>query len=267
MSSDWLGLAGKVAVVTGAAGGIGGAVVRAMAAAGARTVLLDRSLEAAEAAAALARLEHRADACAMVCDVADAASVTAAADDVAGRFGGADILVNTAAILRPGGLDGLSLADWNLQIAVNLTGCFLTAQAFGAQMRAKGAGAMVHVASTSASHPQAQSGAYSVTKAGLLMLSRQLAVEWGPHGIRSNVVSPGMVVTPMSAAFYADGEVRARREAITPLRRIGRPDDMADAAAFLASPRASYISGEEIVVDGAFSRMVMNLIPRPGFGS
>ncbi len=94
------------------------------------------------------------------------------------------------------------------------------------------------------------------------MLSKQLAVEWGPEGIRSNVVSPGMVITPMSEPFYAAEGVRARREAVVPSRRIGMPDDMSDVIVFLASPRAKYINGEEIVVDGAYSRMVMNLVPR-----
>jgi NAD(P)-dependent dehydrogenase (short-subunit alcohol dehydrogenase family) len=124
---------------------------------------------------------------------------------------------------------------------------------------------MVHVASIAGSHPQGFSGAYSVSKAGIVMLSRQIATEWGPHGIRSNVVSPGLVETPMSAPFYAAPGVRARREAVVPAGRIGQPDDIADAALFLASPRASYISGDEITVDGGYTRMLMGLIPRPGF--
>ena len=117
-------------------------------------------------------------------------------------------------MLRPGGLDKLSLAEWNAVLAINLTGYFLCAQAFGKQMRGQGRGSLVHVASIAGSHAQAHSGAYSVSKAGVVMLSRQLASEWGPHGIRSNVVSPGMVMTPMSQQFYDTPGVTERRSAV-----------------------------------------------------
>jgi NAD(P)-dependent dehydrogenase (short-subunit alcohol dehydrogenase family) len=175
------------------------------------------------------------------------------------------VLVNNAALLRPGPLDTLSLGEWNQLISVNLTGYFLCAQAFGEQMRGRRRGSIVHVASIAASHPQGFSGAYSVSKAGIVMLSRQIAAEWGPAGIRSNVVSPGLVITPMSQPFYDAPGVTERRSAVVPLRRIGAPDDVRDAVLFLASDRASYVSGEEIGVDGGFARVLMNVIPRPGF--
>ena len=193
----------------------------------------------------------------------DAESVAAAAEAVEKSLGPCGILVNTAAILRSGGLDTLSLAEWNTTLAVNLTGYFLCAQTFGRQMRKLGRGSLVHVASVAGSNAQGFSGAYSVSKAGVVMLSRQLASEWGPQGIRSNVVSPGLVVTPMSQAFYDTPGVTERRTAVVPMRRIGAPQDMADAILFLASDRASYINGDEITVDGGFTRTIMNLVPRP----
>ena len=131
------------------------------------------------------------------------------------------------------------------------------------QLRA-GRGSLVHVASIAASNAQGKSGAYSVSKAGVVMLSRQLAGEWGPDGIRSNVVSPGMVITPMSQAFYDTPGVTERRSAVTPMRRIAMPQDIADAVMFLASDRASYVTADEIIVDGGFTRTIMNLVPRPG---
>lgn len=265
-STDWLGLSGRVAVITGGGGGIGRATAISFARAGAGVAILDRD----EGGLAKTRGELRAmgtEAVVAPCDTSDAASVTAVAETVEKSLGRCSILVNTAAILRAGGLDTLSLAEWNTTIAVNLTGYFLCAQAFGVQMRKLGRGSLVHVASVAGSNAQGFSGAYSVSKAGVVMLSRQLASEWGPHGIRSNVVSPGLVVTPMSQAFYDTPGVTERRTAVVPMRRIGAPQDMADAILFLASDRASYVNGDEIVVDGGFTRTIMNLVPRPGHGS
>jgi NAD(P)-dependent dehydrogenase (short-subunit alcohol dehydrogenase family) len=97
------------------------------------------------------------------------------------------------------------------------------------------------------------------------MLSRQIAVEWGRRGVRSNVVSPGLIRTPMTEAIYQAPGVHEARRSLVPAQRIGRPEDIADAVVFLASERASYITGEEIVVDGGFTRTIMGVVPRPGF--
>lgn len=189
----------------------------------------------------------------------------AASGTIEKSLGPCGVLVNTAAVLRPGGLDTLALAEWNAVLSVNLTGYFLCAQIFGRQMRALGRGSLVHIASIAGSHAQGRSGAYSVSKAGVVMLSRQLASEWGPVGIRSNVVSPGMVITPMSQSFYDTPGVTERRAAVTPARRVGMPQDIAEAVLFLASDRSSYVTVDEITVDGGYVRTLMNLVPRPGF--
>jgi NAD(P)-dependent dehydrogenase (short-subunit alcohol dehydrogenase family) len=263
-SSDWLGLSGRVCVVTGGGGGIGRATAVSFASAGARVAAIDldeRGLEVTQA-----ELRKLGDAHPVVrCDTTSVESVTAASASIEKSLGPCNVLVNTAAILRPGALDSLSLAEWNSVLAVNLTGYFLCAQIFGRQMRALGHGSLVHVSSIAGSNAQGQSGAYSVSKAGVIMLSRQLANEWGPHGIRSNVVSPGMVITPMSQAFYDTPGVTERRSAVVPLRRVGMPQDMADVILFLASDRSSYVNGDEILVDGGYANMLMNLVPRPGF--
>lgn len=257
---NWLGLAGKTVVITGAGGGIGRALCTAFAQAGARVVLVDRDEDRAAPLAA----EIGNGAFALRCDLAIPAEVNMAAERVEAE-GGADILVNSAAILRPGTLESVSEADWSAMLSVNLTGYLTASQAFGRGMLARGEGALIHIASIAGSQPQPASGAYSASKAATTMMSRQLAYEWGPRGVRSNCVSPGLVLTPMSAAFYADPEIKARREAMVPLRRIATPEDMADVALFLASSRASYVTGQDIVVDGGLSQALMGLVPRPGY--
>ena len=265
-SSDrsWLGLAGRVCVVSGAGSGIGAAIAQGFAAAGAQVVLLDRDIDAARrVAAALAGQGARV--LALACDIADEAAVLAAAQQVRSELGPVAALVNNAGLLRPGTLATVPLAEWNAVLAVNLTGYLLCARAFGQDMLQAGQGSIVHVASVSALHPQTASGAYSASKAGVRLLSRQLAAEWGPQGVRSNVVCPGMVRTALSAGFYAQPGFEARRAAATASRRIGEPQDIADPVLFLSSPRAAYVNGAELVVDGGLACMLMDMVPRPGF--
>ena len=202
-SGGWLGLAGRVCVVTGAGSGIGAAVADSLARVGARVALLDRNLGAAEAAAASLRAAG-ASASAFACDAADEASVKDAARRVREEIGPAAVLVNNAGMLRAGALDTVSLDDWNAVLAVNLTGYLICAREFGRDMLDAGKGSLVHVASISALNPQTRSGAYSASKAGVLLLSRQLAAEWGPRGVRSNAVLPGMIRTALSAKFYEE---------------------------------------------------------------
>jgi glucose 1-dehydrogenase len=262
--ASWLGLEGKRCAVTGAAGGLGQAIAREFARCGAKVALLDLDKEACES---IATELDGADggAIGLECDVTSDASVAAAAKATDEAFGGCDILVNNAGILRPGKLEDLSMTDWQKLLDINLNGYLRCSQAFGRGMLERGYGAHVHVASIAASEPQALSGAYSPSKAAVAMLSRQMAFEWGPRGVRSNVVSPGLVRTPLSEAFYQAPGVLERRSQAVPVRRICKPEDIADAAAFLASDRASYVTGQEIVVDGGLSQTLMSTVPRPGF--
>lgn len=264
MGNSWLGLEGRVAAVTGGGGGIGRAICRSLALAGCRVGVLDLNAELAAETAALVR-EAGGEAEPIRVDIADADSVTAAADAVARAFGPCGILVNNAALIRNGALSNLSLADWKAVINVNLTGYFICSQVFGRRMREAGGGVLVHVSSVAGTLPQPTSGAYSVSKAGVNMLSQNLAQEWGSFGIRSNVVSPAMVLTPLTEVVYRDPAVKARREAVVPVGRIGTPQDIADAVCFLASDRAGYVSGQEILCDGGWGTTLLTTVPRPGF--
>jgi len=264
--SDWLGLQGRVCAVTGAASGIGAATARELAASGARVALLDRDGAGAEKLSAEIRATG-ASAVAVRCDIASEAAVQAAAQSVQEQLGPCYALINNAGMLRPGPLNDVSLEDWNAVLAVNLTGYLLCARAFGAQMRAAGMGSIVHVASISALTPQSASGAYSASKAGVLLMSRQMAVEWGAQGIRSNAICPGMIRTALSAKFYEVPGFEAKRAAVTASRRVGEPQDIADVAVFLASPRSAYVNGAELSVDGGMSSMLMDMVPRPGFNT
>lgn len=260
----WLGLEGQICVVTGAASGIGAAIARSLSRAGARVALLDRDTAGCEKVTAELRAQG-ADAIAVTCDIASEASVNAAAARVQAELGACHALINNAGLLRSGGLDDVSLDDWNKVLSINLTGYLLCARAFSKPMREAGLGSIVNVASISALFPQTGSGAYSASKAGVLLMSRQMAVEWGPQGIRSNAICPGMIRTALSAKFYEEPGLEQKRAAVTASRRIGEPQDIADVALFLASPRSAYVNAAEIVVDGGMSSMLMDMVPRPGF--
>lgn len=263
-SAHWLGLRGKVAVVTGAGSGIGAAVAQALAAAGAAVALVDRELQGAQALAQGIQAGG-AKAMALACDTSDEAQVLQAAGQVREHLGTCDVLVNNAGIMRAAGVEDVKLADWQAVLNVNLTGYLLCTRAFGADMLARGGGSIVHIASISGTTPQSRSGAYSASKAGVLLLSRQIAVEWGPRGIRSNAICPGMIRTALTQKFYEEPGFEARRSLATASRRIGEPGDIANAALFLASERAAYCNGAELLVDGGLSSMIMDMVPRPGY--
>ena len=262
--NNWLNLEKSVCAVTGALGGMGTEICREFARNGADVVLLDLDDEKVKAAAAELSEEFGVHAEGYRMNACDESEVQAAVDAAVADFGHVDVLVNTAGILRFAPMEDLPLSDWNDVINVNLTGYFITSQRFGRQMIKQGGGRLVHISTVASHSPETFSGVYSSTKAGVNMLSRMLAAEWGPYGVRSNCVEPCFVKTPMSASFYADPEVEKSRSRLIATRRIGEVSDIANAVMFLSSTRSDFTTGDAIKVDGGFSNMMGDLTAKPG---
>ena len=179
------------------------------------------------------------------------------------HMGGIDVVVSNAGIIAGGSLVTLGLADFDRVYGINTRATWLLGKAAHPYLKAS-RGAFIATASISATQPTPALGFYSSSKAALLMLVRQMSVEWGPDGIRCNTVSPGPTYTPMTAAGYDDPVRRDQREANIPLRKLGLAEDVANTILFLASPSAGHISGIDVLVDGGMSNMLM---PATGGGT
>jgi NAD(P)-dependent dehydrogenase (short-subunit alcohol dehydrogenase family) len=240
--------AGKVVVVTGAASGIGLAAARRITQEGGQVVVVDRDREATAAAAKdVGGVQETAD-------VGSAASVDALRERVLARFGTVNAIVNSAGILRWGSTVTTTEQDWDDLMRVNLKGSWLTARAFVEPMAAGGGGAIVNIASNMGVRGVANQVAYSASKGAVIAMTRSMAVDLGPRGIRVNCVNPGHISTPMgdgAAALLGLTEegIRARY----PLGRIGASDEVATAIAYLASDEASFVTGAIVAVDGGYT--------------
>ena len=204
--------------------------------------------------------EMGGEAIALTGDLGDVDMAAKYVDAAVTAFGGLDALVANAGIASPGKICDVSLAEWDRMFAVNLRGAWLLAKSCFPHLK-ESRGAACFTSSMSGQVPHEGSGAYSPTKAGLTMLAQTLALEWAADGIRVNVVSPGMTHTPMSARMYADPVIKRGREAIIPLHRIGDPKDIANAIEFLISPLSGYITGQDLCVDGGFTKSILSHIP------
>ena len=245
-------LDGRLALVTGGGSGLGLAMARGLAEAGATVVLNGRSTARLDAAAAgLVAAGLRAEVAAF--DVTDPTAVTAAVAALEARLGGVDILVNNAGMTRRAPLEQLSDDDWRTVMRTNLDAAFFVARAVVPAMKKRQRGAIVNTCSLTSTLARPAILPYAVSKGGLAMLTRGLAIELAPFGIRCNAVAPGYFKTDLTSVLAADSEFDAWLRNRTPVGRWGDPNELAGAAVFLASDAASYVTGQILYVDGGFT--------------
>lgn len=251
MSTPGLPLAGRVAVVTGGTSGIGLALVRGLAEAGADVVPMSRRSEQVEAAAAeVETLGRRA--VRVTADVSDRASLEAALARTLAELGQVDILVNCAGITKRTPTLDVTDEEWSAILETNLTGSWRACQVFGRHMLERGYGRIVNIASLASFVGLFEVAAYTASKSGVAGLTRALAVEWGRRGVNVNAIAPGVYRTALNTALL-DGTDRGKEFLLrTPLGRFGRTEELSGACVFLASEAASYINGEVLTVDGGF---------------
>lgn len=246
--------ADRALLVTGGAAGIGAEIARLAGAAGYRVGVLD--IDGAGAQRVAGEIDG---AVALAASVSDEDEIEAALDS----FGTPEVLVNNAGIVRFGPLLEHSATDFGAVVAINLVGTFLCGRAAARRMAAAGGGGIVNMASMNGTAPGPNAGAYASTKAGIMMLTQQMALEWSRLGIRVNCVAPGLIDGGMSAPINADPVLRAERELAVPRGRLGTTTDVAKAVLWLASTDADYVTGQTLLVDGGVTMSILSHLPRP----
>jgi len=245
---------GRHALVTGGAAGLGATIAQRLAADGYRVAIVDTDL-----AGARKQARSIAGAAAFAVDVTDEGAVEAMLDALGVV---PDVLVNNAGIVRFGPLLDHAVADFRRVLDVNLVGTFIVSRAVGRLMAARGSGAIVNITSLNAVAPSPDAGAYPASKAAVVALTQHFALVLGPRGVRVNAVAPGFIDAGMSAPIYADPAVRTTRARSVPLGSLGDAADVAEAVAFLASDKARYTTGHQLMVDGGVSFSLKNHLPR-----
>lgn len=251
--SSLFDLTGKVAVITGSSKGIGRAIAERMAEHGAKVVISSRKPEPCEEVAAGIRAKG-GNAIVVPCHVAHKEQLQNLVDKTISQWGGIDILVGNAGI-NPyfGPMAGISDEVWDRIMGTNIRSNMWLANMVLPQMAARGGGSVIIVSSLGGLRGTAQLGAYAVSKAADMQLTRNIAVEWGPKNIRANCLAPGIIRTDFARALWENPVIYKKRTRDTPLQRIGEVDEVAGAAVFLAGPGGNFISGQTLVIDGGIT--------------
>lgn len=243
-----LSLDGKVALVTGAAAGIGKCIAEAYLSQGSRVVLVDRNPEVTDIAASLGGK----NATGIVADLTRSDSLNDAVEQALEAFGGIDILVNSAGVVELQPAEAFSEENWDRTMSINLKSVFMMCQAVGRHMLERGQGRIINLASQAGLVALDQHLAYCASKAGVISLTKGLALEWSPRGINVNAISPTVVLTELGRKAWA-GEVGEAMKQKIPTRRFAEPEEIAMAALYLASNGSGMISGENLVIDGGYT--------------
>lgn len=245
-------LAGRIAIVTGAGRGIGRGIALGYASAGAKVALVSRNSTELQVLADEISASG-GDALVATADVRDSAAVNAVVANVVAQWGGVDALVNAAGIPMAVPTTELSDEQWQMTLDININGTFFFCRAVAPHMIAKGQGTIINIGSLHSFQGIPMRAAYAASKGGVLQLTRSLATEWAPHGVRVNCISPGWIRTPLQDEMVRQGRLdRTPIIARTPIRRIGTVSDIVGPAIFLASDESAFIVGEQLVVDGGW---------------
>lgn len=246
--TDWLGLTGRSALVVGA-GGLGGASAVSLSAQGVRVVVVDRDEEKLHAVARAAK-EAGGDVATLIADVSTAGACRALVEEAAGITGPPELFLHAVGRNDRRLVLELGDDDWQSMLTLNLSTAWWLGQEVGRRMVAAGTGRMVFVSSVSALLAHAQHGPYAATKGGVNQMMRVMAREWAPFGITVNSVGPGYVETDLTRSYLDRDGHREELESLVPARRLGRPEEVADAITFLMSDRAGFITGQCLYIDG-----------------
>ena len=263
MSDPLFDISGKVTLVSGGSRGIGRALAAGFAERGAKVIITGRDESTlTETAAGLSTPENQVET--LVCDVASVDAVKAGIDEVYTRHGRIDVLLNVAGVnIRQPALK-FTEDEYDFVMDINLKGAFFIVQEVGRRMVGQGSGSIVNIDSLNTYAPLKNVTPYAMSKAGVVMMTRSLALEWGPKGVRVNTIAPGFILTDLTQKLWSDPTMQEWGLTNTPLGRLGKPEDMVGAAVFLASNAAAFMSGQVVRVDGGFTAGLNWPIPGDG---
>lgn len=262
MTDSLFSVQDKVTLVSGASRGIGKALAAGFATRGAKVIITGRNEETLAATAKEISVDGNVEP--LVCDVANVDSIAAAVEHVDRTYGRIDTLVSVAGVNIRQPATAFTEEDYDFVVDINLKGAFFIAQQVGKVMLEQGSGSIINIDSLNTYAPLKNVAPYALSKAGVVMMTRSLAVEWGPRGVRVNTLAPGFVLTDLTQKLWSDPTMQAWGETNTPLSRLGQPEDMVGTAVFLASDAAAFMTGQVVRVDGGFSAGVNWPIPTNG---
>lgn len=252
MNDPLFSVAGQIVLVSGGSRGIGRAIAAGFAQRGARVIITGREMDSlSKTAAEIQRPDGPVTP--IACDVADVASIEAVCRQTLDEFGHVDTLVNVAGVNRRQPAETYTIDDYDFIVDINLRGAFWMSRCIGLSMLERRQGNQINISSLNNDKPLSNVLPYAVSKAGIGQMTRALASEWGPRGVRVNAIAPGFVLTDLTQKLWSRPDMQAWGRANTPLERLGTPEDMIGAAVFLASPAASWMTGQILYVDGGFT--------------